>query len=104
MHKNVMKTIEQLLFLSKNPYYKLRPEEQEVLDDFLLKKQEEDSQKSQKKSSKKIYISLHKWIGNIRHLPRSERKAQNSPQRFASANLQETLKENDEFSAVFSWR
>ena len=60
-----MKTIEQLLFLSKNPYYKLRPEEQEVLDDFLLKKQEEESQTSQKKSSKKSTKNTNVRVKNV---------------------------------------
>ena len=60
-----MKTIEQLLFLSKNPYYKLRPEEQEVLDDFLLKKQEEESQTSQKKSSKKSTKNTNVRVRNV---------------------------------------
>ena len=60
-----MKTIEQLLFLSKNPYYKLRPEEQEVLDDFLLKKQDEESQTSQKKSSKKLSANTNVRVKNV---------------------------------------
>lgn len=60
-----MKTIEQLLALSKNPYYTLLPAEQEVLDNFLLKKQEEDSQKSQKKSSKKSSKSTPVTVRNI---------------------------------------
>lgn len=60
-----MKTIEQLLFLSKNPYYKLRPEEQEVLDDFLLKKQEEESQTSQKKNSKKLSANTNVRVKNV---------------------------------------
>lgn len=36
-----MKTIEQLLELSKNPYYKFSNDEKAVLDDFLAKKREE---------------------------------------------------------------
>ena len=60
-----MKTIEQLLFLSKNPYYKLRPEEQEVLDDFLLKRQDEESQTSQKKSSKKLSANTNVRVKNV---------------------------------------
>ena len=60
-----MKTIEQLLFLSKNPYYKLRPEEQEVLDDFLLKKQDEESQTSQKKNSKKLSANTNVRVKNV---------------------------------------
>ena len=60
-----MITIEQLLALSKNPYYPLLPAEQEVLDNFLLNKQEEDSQKSQKKSSKKSSKSTPVTVRNI---------------------------------------
>jgi len=48
-----MKTIEQLLQLSKNPFYKFSPEEEQVLNDFLFKKQGSDSSDSQKKSSPK---------------------------------------------------
>ncbi len=46
-----MKTIQQLLELSKNPYYVFMEDEQVVLDDFLSKKRAKDSKKSQKKSS-----------------------------------------------------
>ena len=45
-----MKTIEQLLDLSKNPYYKFTNDEKAVLDDFLLKRREKDSKKQQKKN------------------------------------------------------
>lgn len=48
-----MKTIEQLLALSKNPHYKFTPEEEQRLNDFLFKKQERASKRSAKKSSKK---------------------------------------------------
>lgn len=47
-----MKTIQQLLQLSKNPYYKFTRDEQAVLDDFLLNSREPESEKSPKKSSK----------------------------------------------------
>jgi len=40
-----LKTIEQLLALSKNPYYTFTQEERVVLDDFLLKKSAKDSEK-----------------------------------------------------------
>lgn len=46
-----MKTIEQLLDLSKNPYYKFTQDEKAVLDDFLLKRREEASQNKPKESS-----------------------------------------------------
>lgn len=47
-----MKTIEQLLDLSKNPYYKFTNDERAVLDDFLLQRQEKESKKQQRKNSK----------------------------------------------------
>jgi len=47
-----MKTIEQLLQLSKNPYYVFSNDEKAVLDDFLLKKQKKTSKKPRKKNSK----------------------------------------------------
>lgn len=47
-----MKTIAQLLELSKNPYYKFTNDEKAVLDDFLSKKKEKDSETSLKASLK----------------------------------------------------
>lgn len=47
-----MKTIEHLLELSKNPFYKFSPEEKERLEDFLSKKQEKPSKRSGKTDSK----------------------------------------------------
>lgn len=47
-----MKTIQQLLELNKNRFYRFTTEEQAALDDFLSKKWEEDSKISQKKKSK----------------------------------------------------
>lgn len=44
-----MKTIQQLLELSKNPFYKFTNDEREVLDDFLEKKREEASKTSPKR-------------------------------------------------------
>lgn len=69
-----MKTIEQLLFLSKNPYYKLRPEEQQVLDDFLLKEQDESSKNSRKKSSKRLEKPTNVRVRNVvdKTIPRPE--------------------------------
>lgn len=49
----MMKTIQELLELTKNPYYKFMPNEQAVLDDFLEKKQAKALAKSQKQNSKK---------------------------------------------------
>lgn len=47
-----MKTIAQLLELSKNPYYKFTNDEKAVLDDFLSKKKEKDSETSLKANLK----------------------------------------------------
>ncbi len=41
-----MKTIQQLLELSNNPYYVFTNEEKQVLDDFLVKKREKDLKNS----------------------------------------------------------
>lgn len=60
-----MKTIEQLLFLSKNPYYKFTADEQAVIDDFLLKKQEDDLTNSQKKSSTQSTKNTNVRVRNI---------------------------------------
>lgn len=60
-----MKTIEQLLELSKNPYYTFTNDEKAVLDDFLLKKQEKELKKSQKKNSKSSGKSTPVRVRNI---------------------------------------
>lgn len=60
-----MKTIEQLLFLSKNPYYKLTEDEKRVLEDFLSKKQESESKSSRKKSSKQLEKPTNVRVRNI---------------------------------------
>lgn len=60
-----MKTVEQLLQLSKNKYYKFTVAEQAVLDDFLLKKQEKDSKSSQSKNSKKSSANTRVHVKNI---------------------------------------
>ena len=44
-----MKTVQQLLELTKNPYYKMTNDEKAVLDDFLAKKRGEHTTSSQKK-------------------------------------------------------
>lgn len=60
-----MKTIQQLLELSKNPYYILSADEQEVLNDFLFKKQDTISKVSPKKSSKKSSKKTRVIVRNI---------------------------------------
>lgn len=60
-----MKTIEQLLHLSKNPYYKLTDDEKQVLEDFLSKKQESESKSSRKKNSKRLEKPTNVRVRNI---------------------------------------
>lgn len=60
-----MKTIEQLLELSKNPYYKFQNDEKAVLDDFLSKKQEKASKNNQKKNSKNSEENTPVRVRNI---------------------------------------
>lgn len=60
-----MKTIQQLIFLSKNPYYTLRDEEKAVLDDFLEKKRAKEEKNSQPKSSKKSTRTTNVRVRNI---------------------------------------
>lgn len=60
-----MKTIEQLLQLSKNPYYTFTADERMVLDDFLSEKQDTPSGKYLKKSSKKSSEKTNVTVRNI---------------------------------------
>lgn len=60
-----MKDIEQLLQLSKNPYYVFQPDEQRMLDDFLSKKQASTSKKSRKKSSSESSEKTNVRVRNI---------------------------------------
>ena len=60
-----MKTIEQLLELAKNPYYKFTQAEQAVLDDFLAEKQDTDSKPSHSTSSTKSSNDSRVRVRNI---------------------------------------
>lgn len=60
-----MKTIEQLLELSKNPYYKFMPDEQRRLDAFLSKKQAIRSVPSQEESSNELGPNTRVTVRNI---------------------------------------
>lgn len=60
-----MKTIEQLLELTKNPHYTLRREEQEVLDAFLSQKQESDSDTPQEKTSNESSKKTRAIVRNV---------------------------------------
>lgn len=69
-----MKTIEQLLHLTKNPYYKLSEEEQVMLDDFLNKRSAKTSTSSAKKRSKKSGKNTPVRVRNIvkKTIPKAE--------------------------------
>lgn len=60
-----MKTIEQLLELTKNPYYKFTQDEQAVIDDFLSKKRAKDSQNKQNPNSNPLDKSTDVRVRNI---------------------------------------
>ena len=60
-----MKTIQQLLKLSENPFYKLTANEQAVLDDFLSEKSGSVSKKSQKKSSSESSKKTRVIVRNV---------------------------------------
>lgn len=81
-----MKTIEQLLQLSKNPFYKFTPDEQMVLNDFLSQKQDTGSQtlpkKDLKKSSKRTPVIVRNVVKKADTYPPEE---QETPQNTFSA-------------------
>lgn len=60
-----MKTVEQLLELSKNPYYKFTNEEKQVLDDFLSAQRDKFSPNSQSKNSNKSDAKTPVRVRNI---------------------------------------
>lgn len=60
-----MKTIQQLLELSKNPFYKFTDSEQAVLDDFLSQKQASDSETSQQESSTESSQKTRAIVRNV---------------------------------------
>ena len=60
-----MKTIEQLLELTKNPYYELSLDERRVLDDFLEKQRAIDLTRSQSTSSTKSSKTTPVTVRNI---------------------------------------
>ena len=60
-----MKTVEQLLELTKNPYYKFTNDEKAVLDDFLAKKREKGLKSNQNKNSKSLDESTPVRVRNI---------------------------------------
>ena len=60
-----MKTLEQLLQLSKNPYYKFTPEEKRVLEDFFLNGSDVDSTKHQNNKSNKQSKKTRVIVRNV---------------------------------------
>lgn len=60
-----MKTIQQLLDLSKNPFYKFTADEQAVLDDFLSKQRDTTLKKSQKRRSEESSAKTRVSVRNI---------------------------------------
>lgn len=60
-----MKTIQQLLELSKNPHYHFMPDEKRVLDDFLSKKQAKRSKRSQEKNSEESSEKTPVTVRNV---------------------------------------
>lgn len=60
-----MKTIQQLLELSKNPFYKFTADEQVVIDDFLLKQRDTILKKSQKRRSEGLSAKTRVSVRNI---------------------------------------
>lgn len=60
-----MKSINQLLELVKNPHYKLMPDEQKVLDDFLEKQRASRLKKYQEESSNESSEKTPVTVRNI---------------------------------------
>lgn len=73
-----MKTIEQLLTLSKNKYYKFTNDEKAVLDDFLSKRPDDGSKSSQKKNSKKSSGKTNVRVRNI--VPKTVPSVEDAPE------------------------
>lgn len=73
-----MKTIEQLLALSKNPYYSFTKEERQVLNDFLAKKQEKAGKSSQKHSGKNLENDTNVRVRNL--VPKTVDQPQEAPE------------------------
>lgn len=73
-----MKSIEQLLELSKNPYYKMTEAEKAVLNDFLAKRQAERGTNSQSKNEKNSEKNTPVRVRNIvpKFIPEVEESGQ----------------------------
>lgn len=73
-----MKTIEQLLELSKNPYYVFTKNEKVVLDDFLSKKQAPRLAPSQSKNSEQSDKNTNVHVRNI--VPKTIDRLEDAPE------------------------
>lgn len=73
-----MKTIEQLLDLSKNPYYTFTADEQAVLDDFLAMKRAKRLKSSREKSSKRSGNNTPVTVRNI--VPKTIDRVEDAPE------------------------
>ena len=60
-----MKTIQQLLELYKNPFYRFTESEQKMLNDFLLERQASELKRLQKKTSKESLAKTNVIVRNI---------------------------------------
>ena len=60
-----MKTIEQILELTKNPYYKFTPEEEVILNDFLLTQHAAESTTFQKPDLGKLSQRTRVTVRNV---------------------------------------
>jgi len=73
-----MKTIEQLLYLSQNPYYKFTNDEKVVLDDFLEKKREKHLKNNQNKNSQNFDEHTPVIVRNI--IPKTIDRVKQAPE------------------------
>lgn len=75
-----MKTIQQLLELSKNPHYKFMPDEQRVLDAFLARQQAKRLRQSQEEnsneSSQKTPVTVRNVVEPVDTFPPDSRDVQ----------------------------
>ena len=73
-----MKSVEQLLQLSKNPHYTMTKEEQQVLNDFLSKKRDQAGKNSQKTSGKNLENDTNVRVRNV--VPKTVDRVEDAPE------------------------
>lgn len=75
-----MKTIQQLLELSKNPHYKFMPDEQRVLDAFLARQRDSRLPQSQdqnsNESSQRTPVTVRNVVEKVDTFPPDSRDVQ----------------------------